>query len=207
MMAGADDIESAWEYMCWYTDTTFQVEYSNELVAILGPAAKNPTANMEALAELPWTSREYNQLMKQMENTTAIPNYPGSYILARYTNFAFLDAYNNHADPVQSLLGHINAINKEITRKRTEFSLETLEIGQTLAEKRLGQASEVIAELDEATRSSAEVQAVIAAIASEDIEELRIAAGALDTSNEKLAKIASYIKEAADCLETYQLYV
>ncbi len=207
MMAGAEDIQSAWEYMCWYTDTTFQVEYSNELVAILGPAAKNPTANMEALAELPWTSREYAQLMKQMENTTAIPAYPGSYILARYTSFAFLDAYNNHADPVQSLLGHINAINKEITRKRTEFDLETLEVGQTLAEKRLGQAADAIADLDEATRASAAVQAALAAIESADIEALRAAAGGLDTSNDKLAKIASYINDAADCLETYQLYV
>ena len=62
IMSGAKDIESAWEFMKWYTDSKFQVDYSNELVAILGPAAKNTTANMEALEELPWTSREYSQL-------------------------------------------------------------------------------------------------------------------------------------------------
>ncbi|MBQ4353689.1 MAG: extracellular solute-binding protein, partial [Clostridia bacterium] len=33
MMAGARDIGAAWEYMCWYTDTKFQVDYSNEIVA------------------------------------------------------------------------------------------------------------------------------------------------------------------------------
>ena len=202
MMTGAEDIGAAWEYMCWYTDTKFQVDYSNELVAILGPAAKNATANMEALEELPWTSREYEQLMKQMDSTTAITNYPGSYILGRYTNFAFLDAYNNNADPVDSLLEYINTINKEINRKRTEFDLETLEIGQTLAEKRLGQAAELIAEMDEATQSSAAVAAASAAIASEDIAELRAAASGLGT-DEVQAQIAEYLNVAADALESY----
>ena len=161
---------------------------------------------MEALEELPWTSREYTQLMKQMEHTTAIPAYPGTYILARYTNFAFLDAYNNHADPAQSLLNHINAINKEITRKRTEFDLETLEIGQTLASKRLDQAAAAIEELDEATKSSAAIKAVLAAIASEEIEELRTAAAGLDTNNKDLKKIASYLTDAANALESYLIY-
>ena len=202
MMAGAEDVGAAWEYMSWYTDTKFQVDYSNELVAILGPAAKNATANMEALEELPWTSREYEQLMKQMDSTTAITNYPGSYILGRYTSFAFLDAYNNNADPVDSLLEYINVINKEINRKRTEFDLETLEIGQTLAEKRLGQAAELIAEMDEAAQSSAAIAAASAAIANEDIAELRAAASGLGT-DEVQAQIAEYLNVAADALESY----
>lgn len=201
MMSGADDIESAWEFMKWYTDTKFQVDYSNELVAILGPAAKNATANMEALEELPWTSREYSQLMKQMDHTAAITNYPGSYILARYTNFAFLNAYNNHADPVDSLLGYINTINKEITRKRTEFDLETLEIGQTLASKRLSQAAELISELDDAKQAS--LENVTNAINSENIEEIRAAAAGLNTSDEAMASLQSYLTDAADALESY----
>ena len=53
-----------------------------------------------------------------MNNVVATYSYPGSYIIARYTGFAFLDAYNKLLDPVDSLLNYINAINKEITRKR-----------------------------------------------------------------------------------------
>lgn len=199
MMAGAKDIASAWEYMCWYTDTDFQVDYSNELVAILGPAAKNATANMEALEELPWTSREYEQLMKQMDKTAAVTNYPGSYILARYTNFAFLEAYNNNGDPVSAMLSYINLINKEVNRKRTEFDLEILEIGQTLASKRLAQATELISEME----SSAAVEAVSAAIGTEDIDELRAAAAGLNTADENQAQLASYITDAANALESY----
>ncbi len=198
MMSGAENIAEAWEFMCWYTDTKFQVDYSNELVAILGPAAKNATANMAALEELPWTSHEYEQLMKQMEHTAAITAYPGSYILGRYTNFAFLAAYNDHKDPVDSLLGYINTINKEITRKRIEFDLETLEIGQTLAEKRLGQAAELIDGLDDGAKAN--LASVSAAIASENIEELRSAASGLDAS---MSELAGYLNDAANALESY----
>ncbi|MBQ8513708.1 MAG: extracellular solute-binding protein [Clostridia bacterium] len=203
MMAGTEDVAAAWKFMDWYTDSKFQVDYSNELVALLGPAAKNATANMEALEELPWTSHEYGQLMKQMDHTEAVVAYPGSYILARYTNFAFLDAYNNNADPVESLLSYINTINKEITRKRIEFELETLEIGETLASKRLGQAAAAIDELDDATKSSAPVAAVTAAIASENIEEIRNAASGLNTSDAVMAEIAGYLTDAANALESY----
>jgi maltose-binding protein MalE len=202
MMSGVKDIEAAWEYMCWYTDTKYQVDYSNEMVAILGPAAKNATANQEALEELPWTSREYGQLMKQMDSTIAITQYPGSYILARYTSFAFLNAYNNHADPVDSLLTYINTINKEINRKRTEFDLETLEIGQTLASKRMDQAAELIDKLDDSAKGSAAVAAASAAIGDPSIEGLRAAAAGLSGS-ETLTQIASYLNEAADALESY----
>lgn len=206
MMSGVDDVDAAWKFMCWYTDKQFQVDYSNELVAILGPAAKNATANMAALEELPWTSREYSQLMKQMSNTTSIVKYPGDYILDRYTNFAFLAAYNEGADPADALLDYINAINKEISRKRVEFNLETLEIGQTLASKRLGQASEAIGNLDAETASAnaSSLEKASAAIANSDIEELKAAAASLDTSNEALSEIAGYITDAANALQSYK---
>ena len=200
MMAGTEDAASAWEFMKWYTDTQFQVDYSNELVAILGDAAKNATANQEALEELPWTSREYEQLMKQMNSLSAIPQYPGSYIIARYTDFAFLDAYNNHADPVDSLLQYINTINKEINRKRTEFELEILPIGSTLADKRMDQVLEAIDAMDDAAKNSAAVEAALAAIESEDIAALRKAADGFAATD---AQIAGWLEDAAIALESY----
>ncbi len=201
MMAGTDDAASSWEFMKWYTDTQFQVDYSNELVAILGDAAKNATANQEALEELPWTSREYQQLMKQMDNLAAVPQYPGSYIIARYTNFAFLDAYNNHADPVDSLLQYINTINKEINRKRTEFELEILPIGSTLADKRMDQVLEAIEEMDEGTKSqySAALEAAVAAFDAKDIAALRKSADGFSAN----AELSGWIIDAANALESY----
>ena len=54
-------------------------------------------------------------------------------------------------EQICGLLSYINVINKEINRKRAEFKLETLEIGQTLASKRIDQALvalEILAEDD-----------------------------------------------------------
>lgn len=136
MINGCTDQEDAWEFMTWHTSDSVQVDYSNEMVAILGDSAKHATANITALETMPWTNKEYTNLMGQFNNLASIPNYPGAYIIGRYTKFAFLDAYNDNADPVTELLSYITTINKEINRKREEFKLETLEVGETLASKR-----------------------------------------------------------------------
>ena len=132
---------TVWEFVKWYTDYPCQVDYATEMVAIIGDSAKHSTANYQALKEMPWTEAERAEVEKQFSNLASIPNYPGYYYIDRHTNFAFLSAYNDDADPSTELLSYINTINKEITRKREEFKLETLEIGQTLLKKRSGQAN------------------------------------------------------------------
>lgn len=119
---------NAWDVMCWFTSAPAQARYANELVAVLGPAGKYNTANIEALAELPWTANEYKALEAQMMKLAAVPEYPGGYIIDRYVNFAFMNVYNNAADAVESMLDNITDINKEISRKRKEFGLEFYEI-------------------------------------------------------------------------------
>ncbi len=145
--------EEAWEFMKWYTGEECQVDYANEMVAILGPSGKQATANKAALASLPWTTDEYEQVQLQFNNLASVPNYPGAYIIDRYTNFAFLSAYNDSADPSDSLMTHINTINKEIARKRAEFGLETLSDGNVdykdLLSKRLAQLTELVENIRE----------------------------------------------------------
>lgn len=131
MPRGAQNTDKAWELMKWFTDAEPQARYANELVAVMGPAAKYNTANIEALAELPWTASEYKALEAQMQNLAAIPEYPGGYIIDRYVKFAFLDVYNNAANPVDSMLDNITEINKEISRKRKEFDLDYYEISNS----------------------------------------------------------------------------
>ena len=133
--------------MKWHSGAQCQSDYANEMAAILGPSAKHPTANTTALESLPWTREEYSQIKLQFDNLASIPNYPGAYIVGRYTKFAFLDAYNDNLNPVTSLKGYIDDINDEITRKRDEFDLESLdkEKGQTtLAVRRMQQVEEAI---------------------------------------------------------------
>ena len=140
MINGCKNDQGAWKFMTWQTGEQCQAMYANEMVAILGDSAKHATANIEAIDDLTWTHEELTEIKKQLNNIASVPNYPGAYIVPRYTNFAFLASYNDMADPAESLLGYINTINKEISRKRDEFELETLEVGDTLAQKRLREA-------------------------------------------------------------------
>ncbi len=217
MINGCENQEAAWDYMKWHVGAECQINYSDEMVAILGDSAKYATANITALESMPWTSAEYEQLNAQFNNLASIPNYPGSYIIGRYTTFAFLDAYNNQANPVDELNKHINTINKEITRKRDEFGLETLEVGQTLASKRIDQALAALDALsdDAKTKYSAEIANMKEAINSLEttkayVSDARIqtlidaARGLRGTQYSDMFAIAEYVETAAKALKSYQ---
>ena len=139
MMNGCEKKDNAWKFMDWYVSADTQSNYANEMVAIVGQGAMYATANKEALESLPWSTTDLNNILAQYNNLAAIPEMPGGYIITRYVQFAFLDAYNNNADPVESFLGYVDDINKEITRKRKEFDLDTLELGETLADREAAQ--------------------------------------------------------------------
>ena len=72
-----------------------------------------------------WSARESKIIMNEIfPNIVGVPDMPGSYIISRYVNFAFLAAYNEKASPSDELLGYINLIDKEFERKREELSRE-----------------------------------------------------------------------------------
>ena len=187
MVKGCDNTDNAWEFMKWYTGVDCQVGFSNEMVAIMGPSAKQPVSNKNALASLPWTTSELKQIQAQFNNLGSVPNYPGAYIIDRYTNFAFLSAFNDNANPSDALLAYINTINKEIERKRTEFNLETLTDGTTeykdLLTKRLAQILDLVGYIRENDEYKAEYDALMKQIEkaarSDDDAELSAAAEAV----------------------------
>ena len=127
ILNGCDDLVTAWQFTQWQTSAEIQANYGNRIVALIGPAAKYETANINAIDDLSWTAREKASIKDQMANLDAIVNYPGSYIYSRYMNFAFLDAYNNGANPYEAMMSYIPAINEEIARKREEFDLPVAE--------------------------------------------------------------------------------
>ncbi len=215
MITGCDNEQGAWDFMRWHVGAKCQADYSNEMVAILGPSAKHSTANEKALKELPWTAKELEQIEYQFHNLAAIPNYPGTYIISRYTQFAFLDAYSDNVEPATALQSYITTINKEITRKRAEFGLETLDyLGQTLAQKRMSQAE---TELKEARESSSydsayddvydNVMDLISGYETEDFASIRALADSLEKTNSDLfGKAIEYLRDAANALERYEDY-
>ncbi|MBQ7378437.1 MAG: extracellular solute-binding protein [Clostridia bacterium] len=200
IVKGCSDEEGSWNFVRWFTGSDCQQEYSNEMVAIIGPAAKYNTANREALEELPWTTAELKQIQAQFEDLASVPNYPGSYILGRYTQFAFLAAYNDNANPSEALMSYITTINKEITRKRKEFGLETLEVDENLASKRLEQSEQLLAqfeELDTAGKYADVIASAKDAIARENIADIANASAAFQ-------KVAYEISTEAKILEQFE---
>lgn len=119
---------AAWTFMQWWMSADIQSKFGNEMIALLGPSAKQATANIEALAGMSWSKDEYDNLFAQFNAVECTPEYPGSYIVGRYTNFAFLDVYNDGVNPIEAMQSYITDINNELTRKRDEFGLPTLDI-------------------------------------------------------------------------------
>ncbi|MBQ9922684.1 MAG: extracellular solute-binding protein, partial [Clostridia bacterium] len=127
MMKDARDELAAWDFMTWWTDNDAQSRYGNELVALLGASGQYATANKASLEQQPWSTSDMRKLKAQFENLAATPEMPGGYIITRNVTFAYNAVYNKGDDPVESLQNYIEAIDKELSRKRQEFELPILE--------------------------------------------------------------------------------
>jgi ABC-type glycerol-3-phosphate transport system substrate-binding protein len=126
MMDAADrgTDQAGFDFIKWWMSGDIQGQYANELVALLGPAGKYATANMDAFNDMSWTANELQEIHNQFANLKGVPEMPGSYIIARNVEFAFLDVYNNDAMPSEALQDYTNTINSEFARKREELSRE-----------------------------------------------------------------------------------
>lgn len=125
IMETSDMKQEGWEFLKWWMSADVQTEYGNEIENTLGVAGRVATANLEALANLPWSSADYRQLEAQLSWVKAIPEYPGSYYLERVIKNAFYTVYDEAQDPREVLLDAVITMNDEITSKRQEFGLET----------------------------------------------------------------------------------
>lgn len=124
IMNDCENKEAAWEYLKWWTSTETQVRFGREMEGILGAAARYPTANVEAMSQLPWTVTEYSKLEDQWEWVRGIPEVPGGYMTGRHLDNAFRLVYNDKANARETIYDYVQIINDEITKKRREFGLE-----------------------------------------------------------------------------------
>jgi hypothetical protein len=121
-----ENMDNAWAFMQWWVSAESQSRFGNEMIAIMGAAAKQPTANIEALENMAWPTADLRNLRAQFNNLSARPEVPGGYIVDRYVDFAWKKVYNDGASAVETILDYIVEINKELTRKRMEFDLPVI---------------------------------------------------------------------------------
>ena len=113
----------SWEFMKWWVSTDTQVRFGREIEAILGASSRYPTANVEALRQLPWSTSQLNVLLGSLEETVGVPEVPGSYYTQRHVINGIRKVINTHDDPRETLIDYARKINDELTRKRQEFNL------------------------------------------------------------------------------------
>lgn len=131
MMKQAKDKEAAWEFMKWWVSTETQVQYGREMEALMGAAARYPTANVEAFNQLPWPTEDFEALEAQFVWMKGIPQVPGGYYSWRNVDNAFFRVVSADEKkkmmPREALTEFVRYIDDEITFKRIEFGLPTAE--------------------------------------------------------------------------------
>jgi membrane-bound lytic murein transglycosylase len=119
--------QNAWKYLQWWVSYETQARFGQEQVAIMGTAAKYHTANIQALTSQSWTAQEKRNLLQQFRSLKGTPMSPGNYIVARYTNFAFYAVVDDGEVASEAMLGYVDDINHELSRKRDEYGFLTME--------------------------------------------------------------------------------
>ena len=121
----SNDHDAAWEYMKWWTSADMQTRFGQGMEALMGPAARYPTANQEAFAMLPWPVNDYREILDQFQYAKGIPQVPGGYFTSRQINNAFYTVVTEaRIGPREALTDFTRYINDEITYKRKEFNLD-----------------------------------------------------------------------------------
>ncbi|WP_372632567.1 extracellular solute-binding protein [Cohnella sp.] len=137
MLQHAKNKEAAWEFMKWWTDKDTQVRFGREMESLMGAAARYPTANIEALRELPWPVKDYRNLEEQWQWVRGLPEVPGGYFTGRHLDNAFRKVVNLGENPREALHDHVLVIHNEIQIKRREFGLtEGTEVSTRAADNR-----------------------------------------------------------------------
>ena len=123
MLNNAKDKEAAWEFMKWWTSEETQTAFGREMEGLMGAAARYPTANIQALDQLPWPVEDYNNLQAQFEWVRGLPEVPGGYFTGRHLLNAFYQVINNNVEPREAIVDYVQYIHDEIRTKRHEFGL------------------------------------------------------------------------------------
>ena len=117
----------AWDFIKWWTDKKTQQSFSKGMESLLGASARYPTANIEALAELPWTVRDFKIIEEQAQWAVGVEEVLGGYYTPRHINNAFrLVAIERPGregtEPREAILQYSKIINDELYEKRKEFA-------------------------------------------------------------------------------------
>lgn len=117
------DVDGAWEFIKWFTSTETQIAYGNDIESVLGTMGRYDTANIEALQQLSWTTKQCDKITEQLTSQVEIPVIPASYGVTRNINNAFREVANQYENARDTLFWYNKDINEEITRKNKDLGM------------------------------------------------------------------------------------
>lgn len=121
ILKNAKNPEVAWEFLKWWTNAETQINYSNELEAVLGPSGRISPSNKEAFKSLSWDASMKEQIMQAKSQVVEIPEYPGSYYISRSLYQSFWNVVELNQNPKDMLLKYGKQADAEIQRKWAEY--------------------------------------------------------------------------------------
>lgn len=117
----SDNPEDAWEFLKWWTSAEIQLSYSNDVESALGPSGRIALSNIDAIKSLSWDEGILEELVGAWGEVEEIPEYPGSYYVARSVYQAFWNVVNANENPKDMLLKFGQEANDEIARKWKQY--------------------------------------------------------------------------------------
>lgn len=113
--------QESWEFLKWWTSTEVQLQFGQELEALLGVEARWNTANIDALSQLPWPEDDLKALKDQWKYYKEQPYVLGGYFTGRNIDNAWNRVVLGGMNIRESLEKGIKDINKELNAKQKEF--------------------------------------------------------------------------------------
>ncbi len=135
--------DAAWEYLKWYMSTDVQVEFGTTLQTTYGKEFIWNSANIEAMKELPWDTKNKATILEQMTWITESPRLPGTYMLEREVSNAYVNVVVAGDGVRTSLDAAIKRMNRETDRKLDEFGY-TEETGRYLRTPNVDMVKEIL---------------------------------------------------------------
>ena len=114
--------KKAWEFLKWWTGEEAQLNFSNEVEAILGPTGRIALSNVAAIKGLSWDDGMLDELIKAWSNVEEISEYPGSYYVSRSIYQSFWNVVNDNQNVKDVLIKYSKEADDEMTRKWKQYA-------------------------------------------------------------------------------------
>lgn len=118
VMEGSQDLEAAYEFVRWWTDSQTQAEFGRQVESVLGKSARYNTANSVTFEQLNWTGKELAVLRQAREDVTDTPQTMVTYYVSRCISNAFRRVVYNYEKPRDVIYRYSDELDLEFERKK-----------------------------------------------------------------------------------------